>query len=187
MDPIAHWHAEHQDFRRLLDLLDREVAVFHEGAHPNYALMTDIVHYLRHFPNQLHHAREDVAFACLVERHPALRPTVEALVREHKVIADAGDTLLEYLDEIVGEAVLRRKAVESAAALYASYYRMHIDREEAEILPEAARLLTPQDWACVAAAVPEKIDPLFGEESASRYRELRREIAAQATASRVSA
>ena len=180
MDPIALWHAEHQDFSRLLDLLDREVAVFHDGGQPNYGLMTDIVQYLRHFPDQLHHAREDAAFACLVKRDPSLGPVAEALIREHKVIAEAGETLLEYLNEIVGEAVLRRKAVEAAAALYANYYRMHIDREEAEILSRAAKLLTQEDWAIVAAAVPDKVDPLFGEACNTRYRELRREIAALA-------
>lgn len=177
MEPIAHWHAEHQDFLRLLDRLDREVAVFHDGGHPNYDLMIDIVQYLRHFPDQLHHAREDVAFACLVKKEPGLKTVTEALVREHRVIATAGDTLLGYLEEITGEAILRRKEVESAAAMYASYYRMHIDREEREVLPRAKELLTPDDWRRVAAAVPDKVDPLFGQEPTERYRILRREIA----------
>jgi hemerythrin-like domain-containing protein len=180
MEPIAHWHAEHKDFRRLLDVLDREVAIFHDGGQPNYDLMIDIVQYLRHFPDQLHHAREDVAFACLVKKDAGLKTVTEALMREHRVIASAGDTLLGYLEEITGDALLRRKAVESAAAMYVNYYRMHIDREEQEILPRAAQQLTPEDWSLVAAAVPDKVDPLFGKEQAERYRILRREIAALA-------
>ena len=43
-----------------------------------------------------------------------------------------------------------------------------------------AELLTPQDWAAVAAAVPAGPDPLFGEDIEARYRKLRRHIALEA-------
>mgnify|MGYP001609100793 FL=1 len=44
-------------------------------------------------------------------------------------------------------------------------------------MSRAEQLLTQQDWDAVAAAVPQGADPLFGEESDARYRELRRQIA----------
>jgi hypothetical protein len=62
--------------------------------------------------------------------------------------------------------------VEAAAATYLVYYRHHLAAEEQEVIPRAVQLLTRSDWAAVAA-VPAGADPLFGEESEARYRELR--------------
>jgi hypothetical protein len=42
-DAMTAWHAEHAYFRQLLDLLHKQVDVFHTGKRPNYQLMLDIV------------------------------------------------------------------------------------------------------------------------------------------------
>lgn len=179
-DPIAVWHAEHVNFARLLDLLERQVAVFHAGERPNYELMLDVTSYLRHFPDVYHHPRENEAFARLAQRDPALRAQIARLAQEHRVIATAGQELLELLNGAVDEAVVPREAIEAAAATYLVYYRAHLDAEEKAILPRAAQLLTPQDWDAVVVAAPVGRDPLFGDESEERYRELRRQIALEA-------
>jgi hemerythrin-like domain-containing protein len=178
--PTAHWHAEHANFMQLLDALDRQLTLFHTGEHPNYELMLDIVSYLRHFPDRYHHAREDVAYARLAERDPAMQVKVARLLQEHRVLAKAGDDLLALLNQVADEAIIARAEVEAAAATYLVYYRHHIASEERDILPRAAELLAPEDWAAVAAAVPSGHDPLFGDRSDERYRELRRLIAVAA-------
>jgi hemerythrin-like domain-containing protein len=175
--PTAHWHAEHANFTKLLDVLDRQLALFHAGENPNYELMLDIVSYLRHFPDRHHHPHEDVAFARLAARDPAMQVKVNRLLQEHRVLAKAGDDLLALLNQAADEAIIARVEVEAAAATYLIYYRHHIASEERDILPRAAELLTPEDWSAVAAAVPPGHDPLFGEQSEERYRELRRLIA----------
>src|SRR5471032_1226282 len=76
-DSIALWHAEHKHFARLLDLLEQQVVAFHADDGPNYELMLDVVSYLRYFPDRYHHPREDVAFARLVKRDPAMKPLIE--------------------------------------------------------------------------------------------------------------
>ena len=55
---IAVWKAEHANFLRLLDLLDAEIRVFHQGERPNYDLMLDILYYLIHYPDHFHHPRK---------------------------------------------------------------------------------------------------------------------------------
>ena len=42
-DPIAAWPAEHVYFKQLLDLLRKQVDVFHTGKRPNCELMLDII------------------------------------------------------------------------------------------------------------------------------------------------
>jgi len=176
-DTIAMWHAEHKHFARLLDLLERQVVAFHADDGPNYELMLDIVSYMRFFPDRFHHPREDVAFARLAQHDPKLKPLIDQLLQEHRVIAAAGTDLLVYLQQVVDDVVIERARVEAAAATYLVYYRRHLALEDRDIVPRAEALLTPQDWQAVVAAIPVGADPLFGENFEPRYRELRRQIA----------
>jgi hemerythrin-like domain-containing protein len=177
MDPIIAWHTEHTYFHQLLGLLHREVDRFHAGAAPNYELMQDIVSYLREYSDQFHHPREDVAFARLAKRCPDLELVLARLGQEHRVIAHAGEALRQMIGAINGGAVIARAEVEMAAATYLVYYGNHIAKEEEDVLPRAAKELTPEDWDAVRNAVHPGPDPLFGGAPEERYRELRRQIA----------
>ena len=69
--------------------------------------MQDIVAYLREYSDQFHHPREDVAFARLAAHCPDLELVLARLGQEHRVIANAGEKLLEMLRAIVGGAIVR--------------------------------------------------------------------------------
>ena len=153
------------------------MVAFHADTQPNFELMLDVVRYLRYFPDRYHHPREDVAFARLAQRDPQMKPVVDRLLQEHRVIAAAGAELLAYLEQVLDDVVVERARVEAAAATYLVYYRRHLALEDRDIVPRAEQLLTPQDWEAVMAAVPHGPDPLFGEDFDARYRELRRQIA----------
>lgn len=178
-DPIEIWHSEHVRFGRLLAALERQMNLFREGEQPNYELMADVIHYLRHYPDRYHHPREDVAFARLLKRDPTLHPQIARLRQEHRVIAAAGAHLLAVLEDVVNGAIIPRESVEAAAATYLDYYRRHLVSEERDILPSARALLDPEDWAAVAGAAPAAQDVLFGGDEFldARYRALRGEIA----------
>lgn len=179
--PVSSWHAEHEDFQYLLDLLERELATFRSAERPSYELMLDILTYLCHYPDEIHHPREDVAFSRLAGRHPGMDLVLSRLQQEHRVIAHAGKALASLLDDAVGGAMVRRSDIEAAADTYLVYYRAHIAVEERDILPRALALLTAEDWAAVASAVPASIETM--ERSAERYRALRQQIGRAASAS----
>ena len=145
-DSIALWHAEHKHFARLLDLLEQQVVAFHADDGPNYQLILDVVSYLRYFPDRYHHSREDVAFARLAKREPELKPLIDRLLQEHRVIAASGTELLRYLEQWVDDVVVERAKVEAAAATYLVYYRRHLALEDRDIVPRAEQLLTAEDW-----------------------------------------
>jgi hemerythrin-like domain-containing protein len=176
-NPIDVWHAEHVYFRRLLDLLHKQVDAFHTGKRPNYELMVDIVSYLRDYGDQIHHPREDVLFARLAKRRPDIKLVLARFDQEHRVIAHAGETLFKLLNEILGGAIVQRTEVEGAAATYLVYYGNHIAKEEEDFVSRAAQFLTPEDWEAVRSALPAGHDPLFGDRLEARYQELRRQIA----------
>ena len=177
MDAVKAWHREHEYFRRLLTLLQKQLDVFHGGERPNYELMLDIVSYLREYSDRVHHPREDIAFDRLARRAPELALPLARLKQEHRVIAHAGEALVGHLDAILSGAVVPRAEVEMAVATYLVYYGNHIAKEEEDVLVRAASLLGPEDWAAVRDAVPSIEDPLFGDQPEERFRSLRRQIA----------
>lgn len=180
VDQIKVWHGEHMRFKRLLDFLERQMIAFHAGGHPDYELMRDVVHYLHHFADRIHHPREDVAFARLAKRDPGFQPYVNQLLQEHRAIAVASEALLKHLEDILEDAMIERTTLEAAAALYLVYFRHHLATEENKVLPHAAKVLTQEDWVAVAAAVSDIPDPLFGDDVAARYRELYEQITREA-------
>jgi hemerythrin-like domain-containing protein len=182
-DPVSHWHAEHAVFSKLLDILEKEVDVFHQGGQPNYDLMVDIVTYLRHFPDLHHHPREDKTFEILVVRDPSLGIPLARLRQEHRVIAAAGEDLLKTLNDAASDALIARASVEAVAAMYLVYYRHHIASEEEDVMPRARQLISPQDWRAIESVGPVGQDPLFGSKGEAGYRELRRHIAREAQSS----
>ena len=174
IEPIDAWHADHLSFKRLLDLLEKEVVAFHAGGEPDYPLMLDILHYMRDYLDLSHHPREDAAFGRLALRDSKLKGLIAQRMQEHRSIAVAADQLIRYLDEVIDDALIPRTDLEQAAASYIVSYRQHLAAEEELVLPRAAQLLTPEDWAAMAAAAPSALDPLCGDGFDSGYRELRR-------------
>lgn len=179
-DPAAAWHAEHRYFQKLLALLLERVRKLADGDEPDYELMLDIVSYLHDYADEMHHPREDIAFAALAKHAPELRDTLDALRQEHRVIARAGEILFNLLTAALKGTVVARADIEMAAATYLVYYGNHIAREEEEVLAKAAAVLTAEDWASVRNGVPSHPDPVFGASPDQRYRELRRRIALEA-------
>ena len=175
-NPIEAWHADHAYFSRLLELLRKELDAFHLGRVPNYELMLDIISYLRDYSDEMHHPREDVAFARMVAYCPDLELLLACLAQEHRVIAHAGERLRTYLVAILADTIVPRDEVEISAATYLVYYGNHIATEEKDVLPRAAEVLTPVDWEAVGKAVPHRSDPLFGG-SDELYKFLRHQIA----------
>ena len=154
MSAISAWHADHEQFRTLLAELRGELDVFHRGARPDYERMSQIVTSLREYGDEVHHPREDVAFQRLALRCPDMELSLARLGQEHRVIAQAGQRLLEQIEAILGGAMVPRAELESALATYLVYYGNHIAKEEEDVLGRAVQHLTAEDWAAVRAAVP---------------------------------
>jgi hemerythrin-like domain-containing protein len=179
-DPISAWHAEHVYFSHLLDLLQRELDVFHFGGRPNYELAQDIIGYLHDYGDQYHHPREDRVFERLAKRSSDLQLVVARLRQQHRVIARAAESLLEQIEAILDDAVVPRSQLEMALATYLVYYRSHIDQEDALIVERAAHELTPADWEVVQYVPGPGRDVSPGLKSVDHFRELRRQIALEA-------
>ncbi|NDP41595.1 MAG: AraC family transcriptional regulator [Aromatoleum sp.] len=182
-DSIALWHAEHANFATLLDLLERQLDLFHKGESSDYELMLDIMFYMTHYPDVSHHPKEDLAFARIREREVTAGPIVDELTEQHARLKKVGGALVDALGDIVNGSIASREHVEASGRAYVADFRRHMETEETAILPLAARLLRDSDWAAIEAAIRHIDDPLLDKNGEARYAALRRQIARASRAS----
>ena len=182
-DTLALWHSEHVNFARLLNLLDDQLSLFHDGGSPDYALMLDIMFYMTHYSDVLHHPKEDLVFAKIKERDAAMAGIVDDLHRQHARIHTAGAELVRHLDDIINGTIASRASIEAAAREYVDGLRKHMRVEESDVLPLAATLLDSRDWSAIHAKIARIQDPLFGKHPERRYASLHAQIARDAHAS----
>jgi hemerythrin-like domain-containing protein len=154
--PISAWHTDHVYFNELLGHLRRELDLFHRGERPDYERMCEVVTYLREYGDAVHHPREGVAFACLAKHCPDMALPLARLEQEHRVIAQAGQALLEQVEAILGGAIVPRAQMEAALATNHRDYGNHNANEEEDVLTRAAKHLTAEDWIAVGRAAPTK-------------------------------
>lgn len=176
-DTLALWHAEHVNFARLLNLLEDQLSLFHTGAQPDYDLVLNIMFYMTHYSDVLHHPKEDLVFAKIREHEPAVGRTVDDLTRQHARLKQIGEMLVTRLDDLLNGSMVSRAEIEGAARDYVGTLRGHMRIEEAELLPLASKHLTAKDWAAIHAKVGRIEDPLFGKNPQHRYAELAQQIA----------
>jgi hemerythrin-like domain-containing protein len=181
-DTLAQWHAEHVNFAKLINLLETQLDRFHDDDSPNYELMLDIMFYMTHYPDVLHHPREDLAFARIKEREKSAGPTVDELTKQHTQLRHLGYDLVHGLSDVVNGSISSRESIETPGRAYVASFRSHMRIEEREILPMAAKLLEARDWAAIKSEVAHIDDPLFGKIAEKRYAALHQQIARQAQA-----
>ncbi|TAK51602.1 MAG: hemerythrin domain-containing protein [Betaproteobacteria bacterium] len=107
-----------------------------------------------------HHADEEAdLFPALIESMAGsdaacLREMIQGLKSDHRALEAAWDRLRRVLERIAaGEGVpLAADDVEALAGLY----ERHIEREETELLPMAARLLSEEELARIGRAMRER-------------------------------
>ena len=177
---LALWHADHVNFGRLLNLLENQFVIFHDGDSPDYTLMLDIIYYMTRYSDVVHHPKEDCVFEIIKKRELRTAQQVDALCGQHAALGRAASDLARDLDDIVNGTITARERVEKKARDYVRLFRDHMRMEETEMLPLAARLLNERDWSGVDEAVRHMEDPLFGPNTEARFVALRDEIRREA-------
>jgi hemerythrin-like domain-containing protein len=169
-------HKEHADLTRLLDLLDRQLALFTAGESADYDTIGAILQYCTEYPDAVHHPKEDLVYGILRGRDPALAAEVGDLEEEHRGLAELTRSLSELIERALAEEPVDREQVRGLTRDFLHRYRHHIKREELHVFPAARRVLTEKDWAEVDGRLDDRDDPLFGEVVADYFQALRDDI-----------
>lgn len=120
--------------------------------------MRTILDYLRGFPEQLHHPKEEeYLFARLRERTHAVDADLDELERQHARDRELAEELAAAVNALAsaadtGAAVRASRDLETLVGRYADFHWDHMGREESAILPAARQHLTAGDWEDIDAA-----------------------------------
>ncbi len=126
-----------------------------------FDVLRSMLFYIDEVPEKQHHPKESQYFFPLVaKRSAACAEAIQGLEKEHHqgeaAIRGLQHLLLAW--EIMGDT--RREAFVSAAQSYFDFYKTHMAVEEKQIIPEALKVLTEEDWTTLDAAFAENADPL---------------------------
>ena len=147
------------------------------GMKPPFEVLGAMVSYIDAFPERFHHPMEDgYLFLRLRARCPEARPVLDQLEAEHRSGAEKIRSLEQALARYQQGGETEAGAFISAVEDYTAFHWDHMGREEKEVLPLAAKYLTPGDWEAIDAAFIGHADPLVGESSGEDYRKLFRKI-----------
>jgi nucleotide-binding universal stress UspA family protein/hemerythrin-like domain-containing protein len=145
---------------------------------PDLRSLGAMLAYLRAFPLQLHHPKEELYLhRWLRERAPACDPLLRDLeaqhVREHALVDQVLATLR---DAEAGDRAAVAELGEQVKTL-ADTVGHHISFEERKLLPLALQHFHDADWTEIAAAFEGNDDPGFGALQADEFRRLFSRIA----------
>lgn len=177
---IEALRAEHANMRRVLTLVDALLDEVEAGHTPNFVLLANALYYMRKFPSEVHHPKEDFIFRLLYARDPSLLDEVSYARDEHNEIAEMEDWLVELVLDAPRPGTAARKRMLETGRRYIATQRRHSEREERLLFPRAETALTGQDWADVAARFKQIDDPVFGQHGQDRYETLYKHLMHQA-------
>ncbi len=174
IEALAILRDEHRSLAAVahgLELLSREART--QGQPPRFDLLRAIVHYIRAFPEALHHPKEDAyLFRKLRERTSEFNETLEQLEQQHR----EGHAFVEELERSIQRYEADPQGgydgFAEAVSRFVASQEAHMRLETRVILPAAFKHLTPQDWDEIGRAFAENGDPRFSADSDEEFKQL---------------
>jgi hemerythrin-like domain-containing protein len=167
---------DHRNFALLLDVLERQLAIFERGERPDYDVLTAIANYFTGFPERSHHPREDLVFQRLRDRYPAAADAVGDLGGEHDTIGSLASDFHEAVQNVLHEVELPRAEFQATLRHFIDDQRRHMLMEKDRFFPVALEVLTKEDWAELETMANEERDALFDDGTSGDYDALRERI-----------
>ncbi|MFQ5775126.1 MAG: hemerythrin domain-containing protein [Kiloniellaceae bacterium] len=165
---------EHTDMAILLDLMERQIALFKQGAAPDFNIVRGVLDYFLTYPDLYHHPKEDLIFHKLRARDPEQAAAVDSLIAGHQDLAHLTRRFASAtVDQMLHPDEVPRQWFASLARSFIDTNRRHMATEEEHFFPLVLRVLTEADWADLDTAVIDRDDPLFGAKVEERFQALR--------------
>jgi hemerythrin-like domain-containing protein len=163
---------DHRNMRQLLRVLEEEIDIYGAGGVADFDLMRQIIDYTLHYPDLIHHPREDLLFRRLLARDPASRPLIGDLAKEHDELAQLTQRFAAALHNVARNVELPRDWFDNLARGYIATLRQHMATEEKTLFPRVMAVFEDSDWAELDALAATGYDPLFGSSIEKHYLDL---------------
>ena len=170
--PIDGLRRDHARMRSVLTLIAHQLDKLETTGTGDYVLLANALYYMRKFPSQVHHPKEDAIFDHLMARDPTYAKEVQRIREQHMEIYEMEEWLVEMaLHEPKPHTTDLRKLIDFGRH-YLQLQREHCRAEETMLFPRAGEALTKHDWAQVSHVVKDVEDPLFGKHRQERFQSL---------------
>jgi nucleotide-binding universal stress UspA family protein/hemerythrin-like domain-containing protein len=172
--PLAIIRDEHRSVAAVITGLEFLVRETRErGAAPRFPLLRAMLHYIKSFPQLLHHPKEDAyLFRKLRLRTSEFNDTLDELERQHVEGANLVAEMDAALDRFETDPVDGFDRFAVAVKAFAALEWPHMMLETKVILPAAQKYLTAEDWAEMEHAFAQNGDPRFSADADEEYRQL---------------
>ena len=178
---VAIIETEHRNLARVLKTLEAIVDRLESDPRPgDVDRLFDICHYVRVFPDAIHHPKEDhYIFGPLRSEVPDRHEVLDSVHEQH---ARCAEHTRRLHDAVTGYDAGRvsLQALREVVSAYVAFQYEHMRLEESEILPLARKHLDPEILGGAGRAFASHGDPLFGENLESGFEALRERIVAAA-------
>ena len=166
---------EHKNMAKLLDALERQVAVFSDGGKPDYEVLVGIVDYFLDYPERCHHPKEDILARKILEGSDTAGP-LQKLEAQHEELGILTRRFSRLVRRVLDEAELSRSDLTRSATEFIATQRHHMEMEEEHFLPLAEAVLSQDDLAALDSELFAETDPLMDPDTEARYSTLRNAI-----------
>ncbi len=172
MDILDQLNTDHDNVAHMLEILEKQLDRVHEIKPADFDLMRDVMHYMTHYPDRVHHPLEDLVIQKLIEHDPSVKKMGENIIREHGELAEKSKAFLDMLIQVTDGEMVLREEIEATGRDYIDYLRSHMEKEDERLFPLAEKMLTKDDWNKISKAMERRADPVFGAVVENQFREL---------------
>jgi hemerythrin-like domain-containing protein len=173
-NPLDEVREDHRNMALLVELLRSDVEALREGADESVDIerVSDIVDYFAHYPDRVHHPREETMFSVFLEHHeasPELADALKQVQTQHVRFPELTESLDELLNAAMHDTPVLREELVARLDDYIEQQLEHLDLEEGLVFPELREKMTAKEWREVARRGPQERDPVFGAEVQEAY------------------
>jgi hemerythrin-like domain-containing protein len=171
--------AEHRNLAQVLKTLEAIADRLQSDPSPaDVDRLFDICHYVRVFPDTIHHPKEDrYIFGPLREAVPEHQELLDSVHEQHARCAEHTRRLAQAVKDY-DAGRLDAPALQEVVRSYLAFQFEHMRLEEAHVLPMALKFLDPDRLDSAGRAFASHGDPLFGKNLETGFEALRERITA---------
>ncbi len=137
---------DHIILSKILDLLDEQLDIIHQGKSVDYHLLQDAITFLENFPENVLEPKENAILKSSADKFKfvGLNSEILKLRSENHELKALAQSLREYISAALEDIMFEKEPFEQKLETCIQRQREHIDTEELTILPLLKKMITEE-------------------------------------------